>query len=358
MAADGGRSVLVIGAGPSGLAVTACLKQAGVACDLVDRGGACGGAYRALHAEMMLLSPARYTQLPGLPIQSAGEYVRVAEYRTYLEEYVRHFDLVAEHREVSAIEAGEHGFRVHFADLKTMGDYRVVVVAAGMVDCPSLPDVPGLSLQRGDVTAPQTLHSRDWPGAQGHAGRRVLVVGGGMSGVEIAEECAFAGIDVAISSRRAIRPVNRRLLGRDVHHWVHLVSHLLPLWAFGSFCDRLPALPSFDRGFRKMTAAGRISVRPELRRVDGTCATFSDGTSADFDSVVCATGYRFETPFLPTEVRRGARGQPVLSQNESVSWPGLFFIGYPCGRIFPSEFLRGIALDAPRVARRICRVLN
>ena len=69
--------------------------------------------------------------------------------------------------------------------------------------------------------------------------------------------------------------------------------------------------------------------------------------------MIAATGYRFEMPFLPTEVPRTPAGHPLADEGESRAWPGLFFIGVPCCRTLVSEFLRGIGKDAPAIADRI-----
>jgi hypothetical protein len=71
--------------------------------------------------------------------------------------------------------------------------------------------------------------------------------------------------------------------------------------------------------------------------------------------IVAATGYRYETPFLPAEVVRAPGGHPLTERCESPDWPGLFFVGAPCARKLDSEFLRGIASDAEFVARQIAQ---
>jgi hypothetical protein len=81
--------------------------------------------------------------------------------------------------------------------------------------------------------------------------------------------------------------------------------------------------------------------------------TFEDGHVAPIDRVIHATGFRFATPFLPPEVRRARAGHVEARHGESVSWPGLFVVGTPCAAHVNSEFLRGIAKDAPQVAERI-----
>jgi putative flavoprotein involved in K+ transport len=336
------------------MATAACLQREGVEFDLIDRRGECGGAYPHIYAGLQLLSPARYTQLPGLPIRNGrsrgGEYVTVPQYREYLAEYARHFQLQPAAREVRSIERAVSGFDVRFTDSDQPTQYSSVVVATGMFDAPFIPPIEGIT-----STTSEKLHSRDWPGPVRFSGKRVLVIGGGMSGVEIAEECVRAGLPVTISSRHPIRAVRRRLFGIDIHHFVHAVSHWLPLWTLGSFCDRLPAFPAFDQGIRRMLASNQVNLRGEVRRFDQRVAEFIDGSREEFDVVVLATGYRFHTPFLNIAIERGSRGQPLINKNQSRNCPNLFFVGFPCARIFPSEFLRGIAFDAPFVARHIAR---
>jgi hypothetical protein len=86
--------------------------------------------------------------------------------------------------------------------------------------------------------------------------------------------------------------------------------------------------------------------------VEGKSVLFTDGAREEFDALVCATGHRYEVPFLPAEVERApGSGQPLADQCQSRSWPGLYLVGMPCVRRLTSEFLYGIAADAPRVAQ-------
>ncbi len=102
-----------------------------------------------------------------------------------------------------------------------------------------------------------------------------------------------------------------------------------------------------------LRAAGLIEVRPKLVQIEKAEAQFSDGTKARFDLVVLATGFRFDTPFLPPEVARAPAGHVLAKKGESISWPGLFLVGAPCAAHISSEFLRGVKKDAPLLAGRI-----
>src|SRR5262245_23895516 len=100
----GESPVLIIGSGPAGMAVAACLGRHGVEFDLVDRRGESGGAYRDIYGDVTLQSPARYTPLPGLRLDHAGEYITAAEYLKYLDRYGGHYTLSPRRAAVEKIE--------------------------------------------------------------------------------------------------------------------------------------------------------------------------------------------------------------------------------------------------------------
>jgi putative flavoprotein involved in K+ transport len=87
--------------------------------------------------------------------------------------------------------------------------------------------------------------------------------------------------------------------------------------------------------------------------IDRRRVTFVDGHAEEFDSLVLATGYQFRTSFLPDSVARARAGHPLGSEGASRSWAGLYLLGMPCARTVSSEFLYGIARDAPILARRV-----
>jgi putative flavoprotein involved in K+ transport len=357
-ASDDSPPVLVIGAGPAGLAVAACLKREGVRFRLVDRRGVTGGAYNHIYPGITLASPTRYTGLPGLRLRTRGEYVTVPEYRAYLERYAAHHGLRAERAEVRGVERQGRSFLVSFADAPP-AVYRAVVVATGMYDQPVRPEIAGLP-GNGPAAAgrPAVLHTHDWPGPERFRGRRLLVIGAATSGVEVAEECARAGVPVIVSARGGIRLAPQRILGRDVHDWAYLFFERLPRWLLGSYCGRRPTLPGADLGFSAFRRRGLIEVRGAVAHFEGETAVFADGARLPFDGVVLATGYRFVVPFLPAEVARAPAGHPLADEGEGRSWRGLYLVGMPCERTLASEFLRGIRNDAAVVARRIRWRLN
>jgi putative flavoprotein involved in K+ transport len=310
------RAVLIVGAGPAGLATAACLKRRGVEADLVDRHGVPGGAYRRIYPGVVLASPARYTALPGLAPRAAGEYISVPEYRDYLERYAAHHGLQVRKACVVGIEKRPEGFEAGFEEGKR--SYGAVVVATGLFDFPRRPALEG------------AIHSSEWRGPQHLPGPRVLIVGGATSAIEVAEECARAGLRPLLSLRSALRIAPQRYLGRDLHDFVVALAWLPRAFA-RAYCEGRQSLPGADLGFREFVRRGAIGLRGEVTAVEGRQARFADGTREEFDVLVAATGYRYAS--------------------ELAAVPGVHVVGRPCERRLTSEFLYGIAKDAPEVAR-------
>ena len=343
-----GSDVLVLGAGPAGLAAVSALRARGLEPAWLDRAGVVGGAYRSIYPATELSSPRRYSGLPGLDVDAGGEYVRAGEYRGYLERLGRAVGPGPERAEAASLRRDAGGFVVA---LKTGEEraFRRVVVATGMFDFPKAGPLPGL----GEPGGPDFSHAKAWRGPAAHRGKRLLIVGAGTSGVELAEECAKEDLRVAVSARAGrAKLVPQRAFGRDVHAIAVWVEKL-PIALFRGFCDSGQVVPPSDLGFSRFLRDGRVLLKPEVECFEGKEAVFRDGTRATFDAVVLATGYRFETPFLPAEVERAPAGHPRARGGESVSWPGLHFIGFPCGRGLDSQYLRGMAKDAEALARRL-----
>jgi putative flavoprotein involved in K+ transport len=306
---------------------------------------------------MSLLSPRAYVSLPYWPYSGSSEYPSIPDYELYLQTYAAQFDLHLEGKEVVGVKKVPEGFEVRCQmglDLRC----RFVVTATGCFSNPVWPQIPGLTLARVEAGTPAVLHAQDWSGPGVFAGRKVLIIGAGISGVSIAEECARAGHYVLVSRRSGhTRLVSPQLLGRDILHWFRPVE-FLPRALFSSICRRGVHPPAYDNGYRRFVARGQIRELPEVTQVARTVVSFVDGSREEVDVIVAATGYRYETPFLPAEVARAPGGHPLAKRCESEKWPGLFFVGTPCARKIDSEFLRGIASDAPFVARRITQRLR
>jgi len=310
------ETVVIIGAGPAGLATAVCLKRLGIKFALLDRTGKAGGSFCRMPRAMRLLSPRAYVSMPHWPYSGREEYPGIPLYEQYLQEYAAQFELPLEQKEVVEVKKLPEGFEVRCRngpDLRC----RFVITATGVFSNPVWPQIPGLTLARSEAGNPVVLHAQDWSGASPFAGRRILIVGAGISGVSIAEECARAGLYVLVS-RRPGHPllVPPRLLGRDILNWFRPVE-FLPRTIFGSICRSGVHPPAYNNGYRKFIANGQIRESVEIAEVAGRVVNFVDGSREEADVIIAATGYRYETPFLPDEVARAPGGHPLSKRCES-----------------------------------------
>ena len=188
--------VVVIGAGPGGLAVAAALKAHRINAVVVDRAPQVGSSWRGHYDRLHLHTPRRWSGLPGYPIpRSAGRWVSRDDVVGYLESYAAHHRLelrlgsgvTAVERVDGGTDGADARWTVRLDDGSDItADH--VVVATGYNHTPVEPDWPGLADFPGEV-----VKARDYRNGRPYAGRDVLVVGTGNTGMEIATDLAEHG---------------------------------------------------------------------------------------------------------------------------------------------------------------------
>ncbi|MBL8678590.1 MAG: NAD(P)-binding domain-containing protein [Myxococcales bacterium] len=344
--------VLVVGAGPAGLAMSAALARERVAHELVDRDGVVGGAYREIDPSLVLASPRWFAALTrDTPVEGQGEYVTAGEYLTYLQRFAREKRVDVTRAALVSLAPEARGWSASLsADERVARQrYAAVVIATGMWSTPRWPEIDGA---RGPSDAVE--HSQRFRGAR--AGERVLVIGAGTSAVEVAERACRDGATVTVSARSGrVTTVPKSLFGHDLHEFSTVLERV-PRWMAKGLCRDRKTVFGTDQGFEAMVRARRVRVRGPVRAIEAGRARFVDGAVEPVDRVVCATGFRYATPFAPRGMATmdRARELPATSdEGESASHGGLFFLGFPCAIGVSSEFLRGVAKDAPVVARAV-----
>lgn len=362
---------VIVGAGPAGLAVGACLRRAGRSFVILEKERRVGSAWRRHYERLHLHTDRTHSGLPHRPMpERYPRYPSRRQVVEYLEGYARHFELEPRFRQ-RVRTLCRRGGEWH---TETGGARYVsarIVVATGYNRRPHLPTWPGMEAFGGDI-----LHSAEYRTGEWYRDRRALVVGFGNSGAEIALDLSENGARTTVSVRGPVNIVPRDVLG------IPILAIAIPLARLpGRLADLLTApltrlyygdqgrlglhrpehgpftqiygrarIPVIDIGTVDRIRAGAIDVHPGIRRFTDTGVVFEDGTEASFDVVVLATGYRPAVhEFLeePSGVL-DAEGTPRSSGEEAV--PGLYFCGF---YVSPTGMLRDINIEARRIVRTI-----
>src|ERR1700722_14697026 len=200
-------AALIVGAGPAGLAAAACLKRRNVDALVLEAGPSLAPSWRNHYDRLHLHTVKQQSQLPGLPFaKDLPRYVSRADFIAYLESYAARFSIAPRTGEaVRRIGAADGGLVVESARARHRA--RAVVVATGYSRVPNPERLPGQERFRGPV-----VHSSSYRNADPFAGQRVLVVGAGNTGAEIALDLAERGAKPTLAVRAPVNVVPRDLL--------------------------------------------------------------------------------------------------------------------------------------------------
>lgn len=367
---------LVIGSGSAGLSTAAALQRRGVPTLVLEEGDDVGHSWRRRHEELRLNTTRRHSDLRGPRIpRAAGRWVSRDDYVAHLEDFsARHHLHVRSGTRAERIDRAGGRWRVRTSD----GDIEAahVVVATGLDRVPRQPQWPGH-----DTFAGSVLHAAALPTVRGLARRRVLLVGAGNSGVELAAHLVEAPVTqlwLSVRTPPTIMPLEvagipltpiavalralpervRDVAARRVSRLAvgDLAAHGLPTPRQGPY-SRLRTTgvtAAVDRGFVHHLEAGRLEIVSEIDHFTHLDVVLRDGRCLRPDIVITATGFR---PGLEPLVGHlgvlDENGRPLAATGQPRSGtPGLWFIGYQPAI---EGNLRQHVIDARRIARRIAR---
>jgi putative flavoprotein involved in K+ transport len=336
--------VVVIGAGQAGLAIGYFLKQ-GRRFVILEAADAIGSAWRDRWESLRLFTPRRYSGLPDLPFPGDPEgYPDRDEVIAYLERYAETFELPVELKSAVQRLIGENGQFVLEVDGRRITAEQIVV-ATGPFQKPFIPEVA--SRLEADVFQ---AHSTGYRKPSDVPEGTVLVVGGGNTGFQVAEELSSTRrVILAIGSRQT--PLPQRLLGRDLFWWL-TTTRLFNTTVESRLGRRLRTRETLiGSSPRKLGRRHGVELKPRVVDAEERTVRFEDGSELEVDGVIWATGYRpdyswIDLPVFDPDGRlRHRRGVTDV--------PGLYFLGLTWQHTRGSALIGWVKDDAEFIAEQI-----
>ncbi|RWR86300.1 putative indole-3-pyruvate monooxygenase YUCCA5 [Cinnamomum micranthum f. kanehirae] len=379
---------VIVGAGPSGLAVAACLKEQSVPFVILEKADCIATLWqRRTYDRLKLHLPKQFCQLPNYPFpEDYPEYPSKKQFIDYLESYAQHFDIKPRFNECvqsakydetcglwcvksCSIKGVERGVN---SEVEYISQW--LVVATGENAESVVPEIEGLNEFGGRV-----IHACDYKSGKDFKGKRVLVVGCGNSGMEVSLDLCNHNAFPFMVVRSSVHVLPREVFGKSTFRIATFLMKWLPLWLVDKllliltwlvlgnterFGLRRPSMgplhfkntngktPVLDIGALQKIKTGGIQVVPGIKRFSHGRVELVDGNHLYFDSVILATGYRSNVPSWLQESdlfsNNGLPNQPFPNGWKGKS--GLYAAG------FTRKGLSGASLDATRIADDIGQV--
>jgi cation diffusion facilitator CzcD-associated flavoprotein CzcO len=357
---------IVVGAGPAGLACAQTMQAAGLKVTVLEKEASVAASWRRHYDRLHLHTDRDHSGLPGMPMPRAfPTYPSRAEVVDYLESYAARFNI----RPVfnAPVMRVRHDGGRWRAEASDEWSAPVIVIATGIARTPHRPAVPDAEAFAGAI-----IHSSDYRNPSPYLGKRVLVVGFGNSGAEIALDLVEAGVDVALSVRGPVQILPRDLFGIPTIAWsifyrplparlVDFINAPVIRMAVGPIAplrrsrkgprqtvEEDGRAPVFDIGTLARIRDGSIKVHGAIDHLTANGVAFASSAAESYDVIILATGYHPDLRCLLPEVQDmlDERGLPLVT-GRATREPGLYF----CGQITsPTGQLREIGIEAQRIA--------
>ncbi|XP_020232697.1 indole-3-pyruvate monooxygenase YUCCA6 [Cajanus cajan] len=373
---------VIVGAGPSGLATAAHLKEKGVPSLILERSNCIASLWQLkTYDRLHLHLPKQFCELPlmGFP-SDFPKYPTKQQFVDYLESYARRFDIRPRFGET--VRRAEFDHTLGFWRVRSSGKKELVtefvcrwlIVATGENAEAVVPNIEGMGEFAGTIK-----HTSFYKSGEEFRGKRVLVVGCGNSGMEVCLDLCNHNATPSLVVRDTVHILPREMLGKStfglsmwllkwfpirfVDRFLLIVSWLMlgDTARFGLDRPRLGPLqlknlsgktPVLDVGTLAKIKSGHIKVRPGIKRLKRYTVEFVDGRTENFDAIILATGYKSNVPYWLKEEDMFSKEDGFPTKPFPNGWKGengLYAVG------FTKRGLMGTSLDARRIAEDIER---
>ena len=366
-------NVVIVGAGPGGLAVSQQLAARRISHVVVEKGDHAAWMWSQVYDSLRLHTGKHLSSLPGMPFPKGTPlFPNRSQFTAYLQSYAEHFQLpIRTGVEATGLDRDDGAWVLNTT--RAVYGAGIVVVATGIMSSPVLPAFPGVEAYTG-----QLFHSAEYRRPDERLGESILVIGIGNSAAEISSELANTGRQVTLSVRSGATVIPRTIAGIPSQYFGWAMSWLPGPFQRGSvrFTGQLGGLlkrrevtlprkgdvpqcqdvPVVGHAILDHLNAGRVRLRPGVAEFTARGVRFIDGTEWQGDTLVMATGYRSAMEWMG---KYGARDRCDFALRKgrvkSADHPDLYFMGHNYdGR----GGLYNIRIDAKHIARQVARRLR
>lgn len=369
---------LIVGAGPAGLAVAGRLSKMGLPYILLEKSDRVSAAWHQHYERLCLHTVKEHSDLPHWPMpENYPVYVPRLKMIEYWENYVREMNITPKFgQEVTNIRR-ENGHWVVTTATDVFTAERVVV-ATGYNRAPYLPAWPGQEQFKGML-----MHSKEYRNATPFKGKRVLIIGIGNTGAELALDLCEQGAFPSISVRGPVNFIRRDVAGRPAQRTAIMLGKL-PTWAYDFIARqvqkwtvgdltpyglppspyapseqlrRFGKVPVIDIGTIDLIKQRKVTILPDVQRFNEDSVTFVNGQTEPFEVVIACTGYRAQVEDFVENAQPllNERGYPRSLWFDDEACHGLYFCGFSTPL---SGILRNIKMDSEQIAGHIQQEKN
>ncbi|XP_004296833.1 PREDICTED: flavin-containing monooxygenase YUCCA10-like [Fragaria vesca subsp. vesca] len=380
----GNYLVVIVGAGPSGIATSALLNSMSIPNIVFEREDCCASLWKKRSYDRLCLHLAKnFCSLPMMPHSfRTATFMSKDKFADYVDKYVTRFNVNPRycHNVESALyEEANQKWKIEVKNTEVtdgVGSLQVyyadfLVIATGENSRPVTPELPGIETFKGNV-----MHAQDYKCGASFKDQNVLVVGCGNSGMEISNDLAESGAHASIVVRSQVHVLSRELvrLGMVLLDYLpmNIVDRFILYLAKFSYGD-LPSYgisppvegpfffkaltgktPVIDRGTVKKIRSGKIKVFSGVETIRHNIVEFKNGSIQRVDAIVMATGYRSVAHKWLKDYK------VILDENDKPKnkypghWKGekgVYCVG------FSGKGIPGISFDSRAVANDIHQIL-
>lgn len=372
--------ILIVGAGPAGLAVAGRLRKLDIPFTLIEKTDKIAWSWHNHYDRLCLHTVKQLSHLPHLPFPDAYPlYVPRTDLAKYYENYAKHFNIEPLFNQaLKHIQRSKTGKWVASTEQGQVYETPHIVIATGINRVPFSPSWKGQTLFNGQI-----IHSRHYKNPLPFKGKRVLIIGMGNTGAELALDLAEHEVEVCISVRSPIAIVPRDVNGRPVQltakklakipfgigDWLGTQVRKVvigDLSKYGLQMIKTPPAqliretgrtPVIDLGTVEYIKSGKIKILPDISHLYEEGIVLKDGQSEAFDSVILATGYKAKMDDFLADTNELLDQYDVPKQAVGAGkYEGLYFVGFDNYKL--GGILGTIYKDSETVATTLQKRVN